>query len=188
MTRFSLLTADVFKVDEAACVLQFPDPMATLMAAQTRYLPETHDAVVDLVTAIEVGELPCVELPDDEFRRSGDQTGPYVYAATTGKGLYTDEAHARRSRYAVERVALVAFAEAHEYPAPTLLSAENARYAKDAWERRSDGGKISAERKRKLNKERNRNIRESDLSTAVLAERHGLSESQIRRIKKPPPQ
>ena len=116
------------------------------------------------------------------------QAGPYVYAATCRKALFTHEAHARRSRYAVERAALVAFAEAHEYPAPTLLGAENARYANAAWESRSDGGKKGTKVKRKHNKERDRKIRESDRPTAVLAEVYHLSKSQIRRIKKSPPQ
>ena len=186
MKARNLLTADEFTLAEAACMLQFTDPMAAMMNAQTRYLDETHEAIADMITAIEGGELPLMSLPDDLFRRNGDQAGPYVYAATNWKDLYTPEAHERRSRYGVRRGDLVAFADAHEYPAVALLIGEVARPGISSVAGRIRGGRKGAETKRLEKEIRNRKIRKrlgESKSVREVAAEFDLSESQVRRIR-----
>ena len=117
----NLLTAEEFTLAEAACMLQFPDPMAGLRNAGYGRCDLTNEAIADMITAIESRELPCVEPFEDVLRRSEEQK-PCVYMATCRRrGLYDPALHEQRSRYVVKRAELIAFAKLREYPAPELL-------------------------------------------------------------------
>ena len=185
---FNLLTADEFTLAEAACMLHFTDPMMALMNPQTRDLHETHDALVHVMTAIEDGELPCMEPSEDVLRRSKEQQ-PYVYIATCRREVYDPALHEQRSRYVVKRANLIDFGFEHEYPCAALLLGNIARPGISSAAGSSRGGKKGAVTKRAEQEVRNLRIDKlfaKGKSARKVATIFHLSPSQARRIRNRP--